>query len=92
MNWELKPFAERLKEAKAQRLPNGKGYAEANFDDWREAISIHRALGRRVTKPDGRFITGATSLAYQQQEGSYRFYIGVLNEDRRARGLPLIEM
>jgi hypothetical protein len=32
-----------------------------------------------------------SAFAFQQQDGDYRFYIGVLNEDRQARGLPLIE-
>ena len=34
---------------------------------------------------------GATSLAYQQQDGDFRYFIAVINEDRRAKGLPLIE-
>ena len=86
-----KSFAEKLKQAKAQLLPNGKSYAAASLDDWREALDIHRALGRRVRKPGGGFVAGETAFAFQQQDGDYRFYIGVLNEDRQARGLPLIE-
>ena len=48
-------FAEKLKQAKAQRLPNGKTYAEASHDDWRECLDVHHALGRSVRKPGGGF-------------------------------------
>jgi hypothetical protein len=65
--------------------------SEADLKDWQEALSIHRALGKRVRRRDGSFVNGATSLAFQQADGDYRYFLGVLNEDRQAKGLPLIE-
>ena len=31
-------------------------------------------------------------LVWKQQDADHRYYVGVINEDRQARGLPLIEM
>ena len=66
----------------------------AEGDTQREGFLPERA-GRAFECSTGRVrgltSNGATSLAYQQQDGDFRYFIAVINEDRRAKGLPLIE-
>ena len=78
--------AERLKQAQRQYLPSGKMYRDATLDDWQEALAIHRARKRHVSPNSGN------ELVWKQQDADHRYYVGVINEDRQARGLPLIEM
>ena len=44
----MKPFSERLKQAKAQRLANGKLYTDADLKDWQDALAVHKARGVEV--------------------------------------------
>jgi hypothetical protein len=82
----MRSFAQSLKQAQRQYLPRGKMYRDATLDDWQEALAIHRARKRQV-RPNS-----SGELAWKQQDGNYRYYLGVINEDRRAKGLPLIEL
>jgi hypothetical protein len=71
-------------------LPNGKLYADADLKDWQDALAVHHARGGEVAKKG--YASSRSELEWKQQEGNYRYYLGLLNEDRRARGLPLIEI
>jgi hypothetical protein len=84
----MRSFAERLKQAKVQRLPNGKLYADADLKDWQVTLAVHHARGREVSRKG--YANSSSELAWKQQDGNYRYYLGMLNEDRQSRGLPLI--
>jgi hypothetical protein len=89
----LKTFQEELKLARAQRLPtNGKLYGEAMEADFAEAFAVHKALGRDIAPQGGRRrVSASTELAWRQADQDYRYFIGILNEDRMTKGLPPIE-
>jgi hypothetical protein len=84
----MKPFSERLKQAKAQRLANGKLYTDADLKDWQDALAVHKARGVEVGRKG--YASSSSELAWKQQDGNYRYYLGVINEDRQSRGLPLM--
>ena len=86
----MKSFAEKLKQANAQRLPSGELYGQATLDQWAAALAVHHGRGREVAKKG--YASSLSEMKWKQEDANYKIYIGVLNEDRRAKGLPLIEI
>jgi hypothetical protein len=52
---------------------------------------MHRGQGRQIANHPKQ-VSSSTELAWRQADANYRYYLGVINEDRQARGLPLIEI
>ena len=84
-----KTFAEKLKQANAKRLPSGELYSQATLDQWAAALAVHHARGVEIRRKG--YASSRSEMEWNIQDGDYRYNLGVINEDRRAKGLPLIE-